>query len=127
MLGVDLTTNDLKFIEDDWKSPTLGALGVGWEVWLNGIEITQFTYFQKMGGISLDTITCEITYGLERIAMYLQSKKTMYELEWSENISYKSLFLNYEKEISVESKYLKDDILNIRIKYLEKRNRRVYR
>jgi glycyl-tRNA synthetase alpha chain len=82
-LGVDLTKNDVRFVEDDWENPTLGAWGLGWEVWLNGMEVTQFTYFQEVGSINCNPITGEITYGLERLAMYLQGKQNVYDLVWS--------------------------------------------
>ena len=82
-LGFDLTKNDVRFVEDDWENPTLGAWGLGWEVWLNGMEITQFTYFQQVGGLECNPITGEITYGLERLAMYLQGKENVFDLVWS--------------------------------------------
>ena len=82
-LGLDLKTNDVRFVEDDWENPTLGAWGLGWEVWLNGMEITQFTYFQQIGGLDCNPITGEITYGLERLAMYLQGKDSMFDLVWT--------------------------------------------
>jgi glycyl-tRNA synthetase alpha chain len=83
-LGFDLTTNDVRLVEDDWENPTLGAWGLGWEVWLNGMEVTQFTYFQQVGGIDCNPITGEITYGLERLAMYLQGKENVFDLIWTE-------------------------------------------
>ena len=83
-LGFDPRKNDIRFVEDDWENPTLGAWGLGWEVWLNGMEVTQFTYFQQVGGIDCDPITGEITYGLERLAMYLQGKENVFDLVWSE-------------------------------------------
>ena len=82
-LGFDLTKNDVRFVEDDWENPTLGAWGLGWEVWLNGMEITQFTYFQQVGGLECNPITGEITYGLERLAMYLQGKENAFDLVWT--------------------------------------------
>ncbi len=84
-LGFDLTVNDVRFVEDDWENPTLGAWGLGWEVWLNGMEVTQFTYFQQVGGIDCRPITGEITYGLERLAMYLQNVENVYDLLWTED------------------------------------------
>ena len=84
-LGFDLTVNDVRFVEDDWENPTLGAWGLGWEVWLNGMEVTQFTYFQQVGGIDCKPITGEITYGLERLAMYLQGVENVYDLVWTES------------------------------------------
>ena len=83
-LGLDLGRNDIRFVEDDWENPTLGAWGLGWEVWLNGMEVTQFTYFQQVGGIDCKPITGEITYGLERLAMYLQGVQSVYDLLWTE-------------------------------------------
>ena len=82
-LGFDLTKNDVRFVEDDWENPTLGAWGLGWEVWLNGMEVTQFTYFQQVGGLECNPITGEITYGLERLAMYLQGKENVFDLVWT--------------------------------------------
>ncbi len=84
-LGFDLQRNDVRFVEDDWENPTLGAWGLGWEVWMNGMEITQFTYFQQVGGLDCRPITGEITYGLERLAMYLQGKDNVYDLVWTES------------------------------------------
>jgi glycyl-tRNA synthetase alpha chain len=85
-LGLDLTKNDVRFVEDDWENPTLGAWGLGWEVWLNGMEITQFTYFQQVGGLDCNPITGEITYGLERLAMYLQGVDNVFDLVWTERV-----------------------------------------
>ncbi|TMH11119.1 MAG: glycine--tRNA ligase subunit alpha, partial [Betaproteobacteria bacterium] len=82
-LGFDLKKNDVRFVEDDWENPTLGAWGLGWEVWLNGMEVTQFTYFQQVGGLDCNPITGEITYGLERLAMYLQGKENVFDLVWT--------------------------------------------
>jgi glycyl-tRNA synthetase alpha chain len=87
-LGINPEEHDIRFVEDDWESPTLGAAGVGWEVWLDGMEITQFTYFQQMGGIELNPISVEITYGPERIAMYLQGVDSVFDLEWAHGITY---------------------------------------
>jgi len=85
MLGFDPLTHDIRFVEDNWESPTLGAWGLGWEVWLNGMEVTQFTYFQQVGGIECKPVAGEITYGLERLAMYIQKKESVYDLVWSEH------------------------------------------
>ncbi|MCI5141470.1 MAG: glycine--tRNA ligase subunit alpha [Candidatus Electrothrix sp. ATG1] len=98
--GLDLLEHDIRFVEDDWESPTLGAWGLGWEVWLDGMEITQFTYFQQAGSIDLKPITVEITYGLERIAMYLQEKESVYDIEWNSEVTYGDIFLQAEKEFS---------------------------
>ena len=104
-LGFDLKKNDIRFVEDDWENPTLGALGLGWEVWLNGMEVTQFTYFQQVGGIDCKPITGEITYGLERLAMYLQGVDNVYDLVWTNradgsSLSYGDVYLQNEKEQS---------------------------
>jgi len=87
-LGIDAKKHDIRFVEDDWESPTLGAWGLGWEVWLDGMEITQFTYFQQVGGFDLKPVSVELTYGLERIAMYLQGKDSVYDLDWTADIKY---------------------------------------
>ncbi|CAL4042237.1 Glycine--tRNA ligase alpha subunit [Buchnera aphidicola (Tetraneura ulmi)] len=103
-LNIDNSIHDIQFIEDDWKNPTLGAWGMGWEIWLNGLEITQITYFQQMGSLDCYPITIEITYGLERIVAHIQNKKNVYELIWSKNylqtITYGKLFLRNEVEHS---------------------------
>lgn len=88
VIGFDLAEHDIRFVEDDWESPTLGAWGLGWEVWIDGMEVTQFTYFQQDGGIDLDPISVEITYGLERIAMYIQDVGSVYDLEWGHGVTY---------------------------------------
>ena len=98
--GLNLLEHDIRFVEDDWESPTLGAWGLGWEVWLDGMEITQFTYFQQAGGLDLQPITVEITYGLERIAMYLQKVENVYHLAWNEEVSYGEIFHQAEVEFS---------------------------
>ncbi|MGH8714813.1 MAG: glycine--tRNA ligase subunit alpha [Casimicrobiaceae bacterium] len=82
-LGLDISKNDVRFVEDDWENPTLGAWGLGWEVWLNGMEVTQFTYFQQVGGLDCNPVTGEITYGLERLAMYLQGRENVFDLTWT--------------------------------------------
>jgi len=99
-LGFDLTTNDVRFVEDDWENPTLGAWGLGWEVWLNGMEVTQFTYFQQVGGIDCRPITGEITYGLERLAMYLQGVENVYDLQWTGELKYGDVYHQNEVEQS---------------------------
>jgi glycyl-tRNA synthetase alpha chain len=98
--GLNLLEHDIRFVEDDWESPTLGAWGLGWEVWLDGMEITQFTYFQQAGSLDLQPITVEITYGLERIAMYLQKVENVYHLAWNEEVSYGQIFHQAEVEFS---------------------------
>ncbi|MHB8840569.1 MAG: glycine--tRNA ligase subunit alpha [Candidatus Aquicultor sp.] len=87
-IGFDLSKHDIRFVEDDWESPTLGAWGLGWEVWLDGMEVTQFTYFQQVGGIDVKPVCAEITYGLERLSMYIQEKESVFELEWAEGVTY---------------------------------------
>ena len=99
-LGFDLKQNDVRFVEDDWENPTLGAWGLGWEVWLNGMEVTQFTYFQQVGGIDCKPVTGEITYGLERLAMYLQGVESVYDLTWTEGLSYGDVYHQNEVEQS---------------------------
>lgn len=99
-LGINPQTHDLRFVEDDWESPTLGAWGLGWEVWLNGMEVTQFTYFQQIGGIDLFPVSVELTYGLERLCMYLQDKESVYDLTWNDHITYGDIFHQNEVEQS---------------------------
>tara|TARA_B110000967_G_scaffold193039_1_gene220196 strand:- start:1652 stop:2578 length:927 start_codon:yes stop_codon:yes gene_type:complete len=99
-LGFDLKKNDVRLVEDNWENPTLGAWGLGWEVWLNGMEITQFTYFQQVGGIACKPITGEITYGLERLAMYIQNVDSIYEIQWTKGLKYGDVFLQNEIEQS---------------------------
>ena len=101
-LGINSKNNDIRFVEDDWESPTLGAWGLRWEVWCNGMEVSQFTYFQQVGGIDCFPITGELTYGLERLAMYIQGVDNVYDLAWnSEGIKYGDVFLQNEKEQSI--------------------------
>ncbi|MGL6120478.1 MAG: glycine--tRNA ligase subunit alpha, partial [Fusobacteriaceae bacterium] len=100
VLGIDVKKHDIRFVEDDWESPTLGAWGLGWEVWLDGMEVTQFTYFQQVGGIELEIIPVEITYGLERLALYIQNKESVYDLEWAPGIKYGEMRYQYEYENS---------------------------
>ncbi len=104
MLGIDLLVHDVRFVEDNWESPTLGAWGLGWEVWLNGMEITQFTYFQQVGGLDCRPVMGEITYGLERIAMYLQGVESVFDLTWTDGplgrITYGDVFHQNEVEMS---------------------------
>ena len=100
-LGLDLTLNDVRLVEDDWENPTLGAWGLGWEVWLNGMEVTQFTYFQQVGGINCKPITGEITYGLERLAMYLQGVENVFDLVWTKGLTYRDVYHQNEVEQSI--------------------------
>ncbi len=100
-IGIDVKKHDIRFVEDDWESPTLGAAGLGWEVWCDGMEITQFTYFQQMTGIDCKPVPVELTYGLERLCMFVQGKKNIFEIEWNnEGIKYKDVFHQSEKEFS---------------------------
>lgn len=99
-IGIDPLRHDIRFVEDDWESPTLGAWGLGWEVWLDGMEITQFTYFQQVGGIDLKPVSVEITYGLERLAMYLQGVDSVFDLEWGNGITYGDIHHKEEVEFS---------------------------
>ena len=100
-IGIDSKDHDIRFVEDDWESPTLGAAGLGWEVWCDGMEITQFTYFQKMTGIECKPISVELTYGLERICMFVQKKKNVFDIDWNDNgVKYRDVYLQSEKEFS---------------------------
>src|SRR5436190_1905260 len=99
-LGIDPREHDIRFVEDDWESPTLGAWGLGWEVWLDGMEVTQFTYFQEVGSLSCKPVLGEITYGLERLAMYLQGKESIYELVWTPGVTYGDVYHQNEVEQS---------------------------
>ena len=100
-IGIDVKNHDIRFVEDDWESPTLGAAGLGWEVWCDGMEITQFTYFQQMTGIECKPVPVEMTYGLERLCMFVQGKKNVFDLDWNdEGVKYKEVFLQAEKEFS---------------------------
>jgi glycyl-tRNA synthetase alpha chain len=99
-IGLDLRANDVRFVEDDWENPTLGAWGLGWEIWLNGMEVTQFTYFQQVGGIDCKPITGEITYGMERLAMYIQGVENVYDLVWTDGVRYGDVYHQNEVEQS---------------------------
>jgi glycyl-tRNA synthetase alpha chain len=99
-LGIDAAVHDIRFVEDDWESPTLGAWGLGWEVWLDGMEITQFTYFQEVGGLKCKPVLGEITYGLERLAMYLQDKESVFDLVWTPGVTYGDVYRQNEVEQS---------------------------
>lgn len=107
-LGINPEEHDIRFVEDNWESPTLGAWGIGWEVWLDGMEITQFTYFQQIGGIDTHPVSVEITYGLERIAMYIQQKDNVYDLIWTDGVTYGDIWHENEYEQSVYSYELSD-------------------
>ncbi|MBV9080085.1 MAG: glycine--tRNA ligase subunit alpha [Elusimicrobia bacterium] len=99
-IGIDARKHDIRFVEDDWESPTLGAWGLGWEVWLDAMEITQFTYFQQIGGIDLNPITVEITYGLERLAMFSQQKNSVFDVEWTKGVTYGDVHQEDERQFS---------------------------
>ncbi|MDR1114474.1 MAG: glycine--tRNA ligase subunit alpha [Candidatus Margulisbacteria bacterium] len=101
-IGIAPEEHDIRFVEDNWESPTLGAWGVGWEVWLDGMEITQFTYFQQCGGLDLKPVAVELTYGLERLAMFIQGKDSVYQVEWANGVLYGDVYLQNERE---QSKY----------------------
>lgn len=99
-LGIDPLEHDIRFVEDNWENPTLGAAGLGWEVWLNGMEITQFTYFQQIGGLEANPVSVELTYGIERLASYIQDKDNVFDLEWTTGVTVKDIFLQPEYEHS---------------------------
>jgi len=100
-IGIDFTAHDIRFVEDDWESPTLGAWGLGWEVWCDGMEVTQFTYFQQMGGFDCRPVSGELTYGLERLAMYIQNKDSVYDLAFNDaGVTYGDVFLENERQLS---------------------------
>jgi glycyl-tRNA synthetase alpha chain len=100
-LGIDLTKHDVRLVEDDWEGPTLGAWGLGWEVWCDGMEVTQFTYFQQLGGLELDLVPAEMTYGLERLAMFLQGKKSAFDLDWAPGVKWGDIYRENEREWSI--------------------------
>jgi glycyl-tRNA synthetase alpha chain len=100
-LGIDLTKHDVRLVEDDWEGPTLGAWGLGWEVWCDGMEVTQFTYFQQLGGLELDLVPAEMTYGLERLAMFLQGKKSAFDLDWAPDVKWGDVYKENEREWSI--------------------------
>lgn len=102
-IGIDPLKHDIRFVEDNWEAPTLGAWGLGWEVWLDGMEITQFTYFQQVGSVNCDLESAELTYGLERIAMYLQDVDNIFHIKWNENLTYGDIFQAAEREHSIYS------------------------
>jgi glycyl-tRNA synthetase alpha chain len=125
-VGIPVNEHDVRFVQDDWESPTLGAWGLGWEVWLDSLEITQFTYFQQCGGIDLEVISCEITYGLERIAMFLQGRNSLFDLQWNEEVTYGEIHLEGEKEFSRYNFEEADcDMLSRHFNDFEKESRRL--
>ncbi|MBT3237714.1 MAG: glycine--tRNA ligase subunit alpha [Rhodospirillaceae bacterium] len=99
-IGIDAAKHDIRFVEDDWESPTLGAWGLGWEVWCDGMEVSQFTYFQQVGGVECDLVAVELTYGLERLAMYIQGVENVFDLDWNGEMTYGDIYLRNEKEQS---------------------------
>lgn len=120
-IGIDLNVHDIRFVEDNWESPTLGAWGLGWEVWLNGMEITQFTYFQQVGSLRCEPVSGEITYGLERLAMYLQGVESVFDLVWDNNVTYREIFHQNEVEQSKYNfKLANTDYLFLEFDYCEK-------
>jgi len=114
-VGLDPSAHDIRFVEDDWESPTLGAWGLGWEVWADGMEVTQFTYFQQAGGIDLYPVTAELTYGLERIAMYLQNVDDMFDVQWSPGVTYGQVRHQMEVEYSIFNFEQADTALNLEL------------
>jgi glycyl-tRNA synthetase alpha chain len=100
-VGIDTRKHDVRLVEDDWEGPTLGAWGLGWEVWVDGMEVTQFTYFQQLGGMDVEVVSGEITYGLERLAMFLQGKRSAFELEWAPGFTWGEIYKEYEREWSI--------------------------
>jgi glycyl-tRNA synthetase alpha chain len=99
-IGIDLGRHDVRLVEDDWEGPTLGAWGLGWEVWIDGMEATQFTYFQQVGGLELDLIPAEITYGLERLATFIQGKRSVWEIDWAPGVTYADVYREAERQWS---------------------------
>ena len=110
-IGIDIDEHDVRFVEDDWESPTLGAWGLGWEVWIDGMEVTQFTYFQQVGGFECYPVPAEITYGLERLAMYIQGVENVYDIQWTDDYTYGDVFHQNEYEQSVYAFDLSDEAL----------------
>jgi glycyl-tRNA synthetase alpha chain len=100
-VGIDTLKHDVRLVEDDWEGPTLGAWGLGWEVWVDGMEVTQFTYFQQLGGMDVEVVSGEITYGLERLAMFLQGKRSAFELEWAPGFTWGEIYKEYERQWSI--------------------------
>ena len=114
-IGIDLEKHDIRFVEDDWESPTLGAWGLGWEVWLDGMEITQYTYFQQVGSVELEVPSVELAYGLERIALYIQNKDNVYDLDWNDEIKYKDLKKEREYQFSKYTFEIADSSLHFKL------------
>lgn len=114
-LGIDFSEHDIRFVHDDWESPTLGAAGLGWEVWLDGMEVTQFTYFQQVGGIELNPISVELTYGLERIAMFIQKKDNVFDILWNDSLTYGDVRKREEFEFSTYNFEIADVEKHVRL------------
>jgi glycyl-tRNA synthetase alpha chain len=114
-IGIDPSRHDIRFVEDDWEAPTLGASGLGWEVWLDGMEITQFTYFQQAGGLELNPVSTEITYGLERICMYIQGVDNIMDIEWGAGIKWGDIYYQFEKDFSAFNFEKADISMNFKI------------
>ncbi len=126
-LGVDTEVHEVRFVEDDWESPTLGASGLGWEVWLDSLEVTQFTYFQQIGGRELDLVPCELTYGLERICMFIQKKFNVYDLEWRKGLTYGDLHREQEIEGSKYNFEVADIEMHLKLfDYFEKEAKKLF-
>ena len=100
-LGIDLVRHDVRLVEDDWEAPTLGAWGLGWEVWVDGMEVTQFTYFQQLGGLDVDLVTAEMTYGLERLTLFLQGKRSVFDVEWAPGVTWGDVYRENERQFSI--------------------------
>src|SRR5580765_4687670 len=100
-IGIDVRAHDLRLVEDDWEGPTLGAWGLGWEVWIDGMEVTQFTYFQQLGGLDVELVPAELTYGLERLAMFLQGKRSVFDLDWAPGVKWGDVFRESERQFSI--------------------------
>jgi glycyl-tRNA synthetase alpha chain len=113
-IGIDVEHHDVRFVEDNWENPSLGAAGLGWEVWLDGMEITQFTYFQQAGGIELDPISVELAYGTERLAMYVQRKRRVHDVVWSDGVSWSDVYLQNERQMSAYNYELADPAMHAR-------------
>jgi glycyl-tRNA synthetase alpha chain len=114
-LGIDLVAHDVRLVEDDWEGPTLGAWGLGWEVWIDGMEVTQFTYFQQLGSLDVDLVPAEITYGLERLAMFLQGKPSAFEVEWAPGLAWGEVYRESERQWSAYNfEYAPIDVLSRR-------------
>lgn len=124
-LGIKPEEHDIRFVEDDWESPTLGAWGLGWEVWLDGMEITQFTYFQQVGGIDLNPVSAEITYGLERISMYIQKKENVFDLVWTDGITYGEV--HHQTEVQWSKFNFEEADISLHIKHFDECEREALR